>query len=290
MRQPGNRAKEDTASATGARVVRSAAWRAPRYPTTATPPGPNTVSRVTRFAGRDPGPSARVAGFLAHLRDNGLRVGVAETATALKALTHISAHDPEDARRALRTICAGCREDVESFDALFDAYWLNEGRVRQRIAPSPGPSKHMRSTQEGAGASGGTGALHSPDDGTDDGQASGDGEGKLIASRIANLMKKDLRDVVSPQDIRAATRIAERLGRAIRDRRSRRRKAAARGARIDFRRVVRRSLATGGEPLALPRRHRPDRPVRIVALCDVSGSMTLYAPVYLAFLAGLSHT
>ena len=39
--------------------------------------------------------------------------------------------------------------------------------------------------------------------------------------------------------------------------------------------------------MRLMRKHRPDRPRKIVALCDVSGSMTVYAQVFLAFLAGL---
>ncbi|MEO1777107.1 MAG: VWA domain-containing protein, partial [Pseudomonadota bacterium] len=50
---------------------------------------------------------------------------------------------------------------------------------------------------------------------------------------------------------------------------------------------IRRSLATGGEPVRLIRRRRPDRTLKIVALCDVSGSMTVSARVFLAFLAGL---
>jgi uncharacterized protein with von Willebrand factor type A (vWA) domain len=81
--------------------------------------------------------------------------------------------------------------------------------------------------------------------------------------------------------------VARRLGEAIRDRRSRRRRAARKGAMIDMRRTLRASLATGGEPLRLARRTRPDRPMKIVALCDVSGSMVVYARPFLAFLAGL---
>ena len=47
------------------------------------------MSRVTKFAGRDPGPAARVAGFIAHLRVNGLRLGVAEADVAMAALAEV---------------------------------------------------------------------------------------------------------------------------------------------------------------------------------------------------------
>ena len=42
------------------------------------------MSRVTRFAARDPGPAARLVGFMAHLRQNGLRLGVHETANGIR--------------------------------------------------------------------------------------------------------------------------------------------------------------------------------------------------------------
>ena len=246
------------------------------------------MTRITRFAARDDGPAARVAGFMAHLRMNGFALGVAETETALAALGVVQAADPDQACMALQAVCAGSADQAARFPALFDAYWRNGGRVREKSVPSDrqAPETTRNSRDASAGQSSAAGTLHTPD--TDqDGEADADGTGRLIASRIKNLMKKDLRDLVSPQDIRDATVIAARLGAALRDRRSRRRKAARRGQGIDFRRTIRRSLATGGEPLTLARRHRPDRPVKIVALCDVSGSMLVYARPFLAFLAGL---
>ena len=57
---------------------------------------------------------------------------------------------------------------------------------------------------------------------------------------------------------------------------------------LDLRRIARRSTAHGGEPLELLARRRPDRPVRITAFLDVSGSMQVYASVFLAFLRGLA--
>ncbi|MBW4710205.1 VWA domain-containing protein [Roseobacter sp. YSTF-M11] len=246
------------------------------------------MSRVTRFAARDPGPAARVSGFLAHLRENGLRLGVAETELALTALTQVDAAVPVQSKRALRAVCTGCREDADRFDDLFDSFWLNGGRVKQKIVPSKGETAkdHVHSSRVAQGAPAtGAGEATAPDGGS--GASEGDGLGKLMATEVTNLMKKDLRDLVRPEDILAAERVALRLGAALRDRRSRRRKAARKGDRLHFRRVIRQSLATGGQPFDLPKKHRPDRLRKIAAICDVSGSMSVYAQVFLAFLAGL---
>ena len=91
------------------------------------------MNRVTRFAGRDPGPAARMSGFLSHLRENGLRLGVAETDLALAGLSHVSAAHIHETRSALKAICTGCKEDAARFDDLFAAYWLNAGRVKPKF-------------------------------------------------------------------------------------------------------------------------------------------------------------
>ena len=246
------------------------------------------MTRVTRFAARDPGPAARVAGFMAHLRENGLRLGVSETELALAALCEVDAAQPDATRRALKAVCTGCKDEADRFDALFDSYWMDAGRVRQKVVQSPlgKGDENVHSSRDAQGEeSGGAGTSSTPDGGN--GEAESDGEGRLIATEVRNLMRKDLRDLVRPEDIAEAEAVAQRLGAALRDRRSRRRIAARKGDRLHFRKTIRASLATGGEPLRLMRKHRPDRPRKIVALCDVSGSMTVYAQVFLAFLAGL---
>ena len=248
------------------------------------------MSRVTRFAGRDPGPTARLSGFLAHLRQNGLRLGVHETGFALASLTHVNAAAPQEARRALKAVCTGCKEEAERFDALFDSYWMDAGRVRTRVMPTFSQSD---AGEDGAHSSRQRSGQDRSDIGeattteTGQGEAESDGEGKLIATEMHNLSRKDLRDLVRPEDVAEAEAVARSLGLAMRDRRSRRRIAALKGDRLHFRKTIRRSLASGGEPLKLYRKARPDRERKIVALCDVSGSMSVYAQVFLAFLSGL---
>ena len=246
------------------------------------------MNRATKFAGRDPGPSARMAGFVAHLRENGLRLGVAETDLALKALTQVEAARPDQSRCALKAVCTGCKDEADRFDALFDSYWMDAGRVRQKVMPKPTQtlSDDVRSSRDAQGEeASSSGQAQAPDAGP--GEANSDGTGKLIATELRNLMRTDLRELVRPEDIDAAETVARKIGVALRDRRSRRRIAAKRGDRLHFRKTIRRSLATGGEPVRLLHKRRPDRPVKIAALCDVSGSMTVYAKVSLAFLAGL---
>jgi uncharacterized protein with von Willebrand factor type A (vWA) domain len=229
-----------------------------------------------------------VTGFVAHLRANGLRLGAAETALALEALLALEAFGPADCCRALRPVFTGCKEEVDRFDALFEAFWMDMGRVRTRIAPSQQKSGRddAHSSRDAQGkAAAGVGKATAPDG--DDGEAESDGIGKLIATQIHNLSRRDLRDLVRPEEIAAAAAIARQLGAALRDRRSRRRIAARKGDRLDFRKTIRRSLSAGGEPIHLLRKKRPDRTRKIVALCDVSGSMSVYARVFLAFIAGL---
>lgn len=246
---------------------------------------------VTQFPSRAAGIADRMSGFVAHLRMNGIKAGPQETGDALAALAEIDATNPVQARQALCALLAGDVESWNKFDDLFDAYWFNAGKQRAdtkrsdhiRVQTSRPMlwQQHIEGDDEGddPGLDNVT-----PDNGEGDAEGT---DGQLIATLTDNLSRRDLRELMDEESQRQAEQIARRLAHAIRDRRSRRRKQALRGPALDMRRIQRASLARGGEPLDLYRKARPPRPMQIVAICDVSGSMTVYARVFLAFLKGL---
>lgn len=248
--------------------------------------------QVTRFPSRASGLADRMSGFIAHLRMNGMQLGASDAGDVLAALSEVDATDAKQARQAMCAILTGDAEDWRRFDELFDAYWFNAGAQRSgkaknkhvRVQSAKPMIWQTRTQGEDEPRSGSEQEATLPDCG--EGEAEGV-DGKLIATRTANLSRRDLRELMDEETLKQAETAALTLARAFRDRRSRRRKRALRGAVLDMRRIQRASLARGGEPLDLYRRARPPRPMRIVALCDVSGSMTAYSRVFLAFLKGL---
>ena len=239
--------------------------------------------------------TARVTGFIAHLRRNDFEVGPAETESALRMLARGTAPTLAEARRRLKILLAGRRSEWERFDDLFEAWWLARGRARIRPALPKRAGTPSRTTSNLWGERAGDVAADRPhraataDAGTGQGEGEA-GEGTRVARAASArhaLGRTDLRHVVDPAEMRRAEEIALRLARALRYRLSRRWRTAPRGTRIDLRRTIRRNLCHGGDPLALVRRRRPERPVRIVLLLDVSGSMQPYARYLLQFVRGL---
>ena len=237
--------------------------------------------------------TGRVAGFVAHLRRNDFALGPGESAAALDLLDDLDPFDPREVRLGLKSLLAGRKDEWERFDDLFEAYWQGRGRIRRRpAAPAtdsrsrtpPGPWRNHLAPPPAGGAER---ALPPRARGPDDGEARG--RGRVVASRRSSLCEDRPSPPRRPRGARGsgAPRGPARRAR-MRHRISRRYRNAPRAPRLDLRRTVRRNLGRGGEPVDLVRRRRRDRPVRIVVLLDVSGSMEPYSRFFLQFVKGLA--
>jgi uncharacterized protein len=97
------------------------------------------------------------------------------------------------------------------------------------------------------------------------------------------LRRKDFAAMTPEEFAQVSKAIAEVS--AVRPlRRSRRLRPHTRGRRLDLRRLARRSLARGGDPIERTFRRRIEVPRKLVVLCDVSGSMEAYTRALLLFL------
>ena len=248
------------------------------------------MSRISKFAARDNGPSARIVGFFSHLRFNNLKLGVSEVETALTILGRINLSDPFEVRRSLKPLCVGNLDESRRFEDLFDSYWMDNGRVKRKVIPNGNVASEEKKVSEVGdkatdNSESSSGAQNEPDEET--AILNDQREGELVAVEEASKMHKDLREFVTNQEIDDAMEVAIRIGKALRDKRSRRLVNSKKGQALDFRKTIRRSLSTGGDPFKLINKSKPDRPKRIVALCDVSGSMNVYSKIFLAFLSAL---
>ena len=233
----------------------------------------------------------RLAGFGRTLRDNGFRIGLAETADALAILTSPAALQPASLKPALRALFCATHSDWERFDEVFEAFWFRRN-TRQRQLLSGMPSVPHAPARRLAEAHVPQEALGLPDhaERRSDGSAEtpSDGRGRREgASRTELLTATDLRHIVDPDDVAATHALAARLARIMRVRLVRREQIRKRGRRLDLRRTIHRNISHGGTLLDLAWRRRKIKPLRLIVLLDASGSMSLYTAFFVRFLHGV---
>ncbi len=149
--------------------------------------------------------------------------------------------------------------------------------------PSPGPrpgadtrAADTRTTGTGGG----------PADARDAGTGRSGGrpvEFPSLASAAERLSGRDFAELSTMELVELAAAM-RRLTLATPPRRSRRTRRVPHGHRVDLRATLRQGPRTGGDPVRLVRNTPRDKPRRLVALCDISGSMQPYARAMLQLL------
>ena len=228
----------------------------------------------------------RLLGFLHLLRDNGLPVGLRESADAFRGMRDLPIDEPASLRAALRTLLCGSPREWRRFGELFDLYWLGLGtRHETRVSRAGGRGAGLETS-----APGDLPGPHGPPQQIlrGEGLEAEGGEGRRGGATAAESLEQvDLRHINDPDELARVNELTERLAARMRYRLSRRERKSRRGRRLDLRKVIHNSVATGGAPFKLAYRKRWPKPLRLVVILDASGSMSLYSTFFLRFLRGV---
>ena len=252
---------------------------------------PGTTSPNEQNAG---GVEGRIADNIVHfaraLRKAGMRVGPASVKDAIEAVLAAGIGGRDDFYWTLHSVLVKRREDHATFDEAFRLFWRSRELIEKMIAmfsPVAPDTREKRAQRpaESRVAQAMLGARDRNESAREVPQVEIDARFTFSGAEV--LRHKDFAQM-SAAELAEAKRSIAALRLPFDLVRTRRFRVDPRGVRIDPRAMMRSGLRTGGD-LILPR-FRTVRRVQppLVALCDISGSMSQYTRVFLHFLHALS--
>ncbi|MFO7168965.1 MAG: VWA domain-containing protein [Chloroflexota bacterium] len=227
---------------------------------------------------------SHVLAFVHLLRNMGVQVSTGQALDLVRALEHAPIVNREDFRSAARCTLISRRDDLPLFDAAFAFFW----RSRSGFDPSQMAIPVLRTPAK---------PLRLPRRRDDQGASAAREESEEEEERVGmalqfsaaeQLREKDFGSFTH-EEVQACKELLRNLTWRIPPRRTRRKRSSPRGRTLDMRRVLRRNLRYGGEPLVLSYREPRPRQRRLVVLCDISGSMDRYSRILLQFVHTISN-
>jgi uncharacterized protein with von Willebrand factor type A (vWA) domain len=224
-----------------------------------------------------------IVGFARSLRVAGVPVGPGAVIDAMQALRLIDIGKRADVFATLQSIFVTRHEHMLVFAQAFDLFFRVDQPWESMLESIPlpeharkPPPPATRRVQEAFG-------QQEMREVTDDVEQ----DVRLSVSDQEILQKKDFAQM-SAAEIAAAARAIAAMKLPQSELRTRRFKPDPKGIRFDLRRTLRGSLRTGGDIVDIRRLGRIDKPAPIVALLDISGSMSDYTRLFLQFLHAIT--
>jgi len=224
--------------------------------------------------------------FARALRKAGVRVGPAQVQSAVEAVAAAGFTHKTDFYHTLRATLIHRAEHLEVFDQIFGMFWRDPEFIEQMIhLMSPTlrrePEERKKKAAERRAAEALTDAATPPRDLPEREELQMDARISWSASERLRAMDFEQ---MSAAEIREAARAVRALSLPVKPVSTRRNIASPAGRRPDLRATLRRSLRRGGEVERIEMRKRRTRPPDLVALCDISGSMSVYSRMLMHFL------
>ncbi len=223
------------------------------------------------------------------LREAGIPVGPGSVLDALDAVQAGPLSRREDFYWSLHAIFVKRREHKELFDQAFHVFWKKPKMLEQlmqlmytQIARKPHEKRKDPGFRRLAEA-----MFDSHEVKSSQKKDELEIDATFTASADEVLRAKDFEQMTVAEQAEAKQALRHLHVHRI-EVPMRRFQASHRGHRVDFRRTMRMSLRSGGQPIDLARKERRWREPPLVVLCDISGSCSNYSRMFLHFLHTLA--
>jgi uncharacterized protein len=225
--------------------------------------------------------------FARALRAAGIPVGPGAVLDALEAVRAAGVGTREDFYWTLHAVFVKRHEHSVLFDQAFRIFFRRRGYIDQLMAMMLPQAPPTESQAPKAGATRVHEALFSGLDDKLKNEQEIELDARLTVSDREILQRKDFAQMTSAE-IAAAKDAMKRLVMPFAEVRTRRLAPHIHGHLIDVRRTLRASMKGGGDFIDLRFIGPKTKPPPIVALLDISGSMSQYSRVFLHFLHALT--
>jgi uncharacterized protein with von Willebrand factor type A (vWA) domain len=216
------------------------------------------------------------------LRRAGIAVGPSAVVDAIRAVEVAGITGRQDFYWTLHAIFVKRREDHAVFDEAFRLFWRSRKHLGQLLATQP--ESTLRRERQRAAASRAAAALFDAVPGPRPRERDEiEVDARRTVSEREVLQRRDFAQMTA-EEVREAERRIEALRLPADLVRTRRSVAAHARVSIDARRTLRASLRAGGKMIPLRYRRPAEIHPPIVALCDISGSMSHYTRMFLHFV------
>ena len=230
--------------------------------------------------------SENILYFARALRAAGIPVGPGAVLDALEALSVARIGDREDFYRTLHAVFVKRHEHSILFDQAFQLFFRKRGYIEKLLAAMLPETPTTATKAPPPGAQRIQEALFAGMKEREE-KSEVEVDARLTVSDREVLQKKDFAQMTTAE-IAAAKEAIARLALPLDLVRTRRMAASRHGHLIDIRRTLRASMKAGGALIDLkylgPREKEPP----IVALLDISGSMSQYTRLFLHFLHSIT--
>jgi len=218
--------------------------------------------------------------FARQLKRSGLKITPGRVMDAFRSIEGIDVADRGDFFEVLKANFVSSKKEIAVFNEVFGYFWGRSEELPSKYAlPADAGFQGEGDLEEGPLAEAREDSS-APSQRSDEKSVSA-GYSPQEVFLVKDFSRYSLEDRTALE--KETTRLIARWVMRV----SRRRKPASKGKEVDFRRTLRRTMRNGGEILELVKRQRKVKPLKIISLCDVSGSMEDATRFTLQFIFGL---